>query len=125
MPKISVVFGIFLSVLGLYGYFGMGRVSVTALIPLFIGAPIIILGILSFDEKKIKHSMHAASILMLLGLIGSLYRLAHKVSMENIDGSSIILIIMSMFCIIFLILAINSFIEARKAKKNRLLNEYD
>jgi hypothetical protein len=120
MPKISVVFGILLSVLGLYGYFGMGMVSVTALIPLFIGVPIIILGVLAFDEQKIKHSMHAASVLILLGLIGSLYRLAHKVLLGNIDESSIILILMSAICIIFLILAINSFIEARKVRGKKI-----
>jgi uncharacterized membrane protein len=119
MPKISVVFGILLSVLGLYGYFGMGRVSITALIPLFIGVPIIILGVLAFDENKIKHSMHAASVLILLGLIGSVYRLAHKVILGNIDESSMILILMSVICIIFLILAINSFIEARKAREKK------
>jgi uncharacterized membrane protein len=120
MPKISVVFGILLSVLGLYGYFGMGMVSVSALIPLFIGVPIIILGVLAFDEQKIKHSMHAASVLILLGLIGSLYRLAHKVLLGNIDESSIILILMSAICIIFLILAINSFIEARKVRGKKI-----
>jgi len=119
MPKISVVFGVLLSVLGLYGYFGMGRVSVTALIPLFIGIPIIILGVLAFDENKLKHSMHAASILILLGLIGSVYRLAHKVILGNIDESSMVLILMSVLCIIFLIFAINSFIEARKAREKK------
>ena len=119
MPKISVVFGILLSVLGLYGYFGMGRVSITALIPVFIGIPIIILGVLAFDENKIKHSMHAASVLILLGLIGSVYRLAHKIILGNIDESSIILILMSVLCIIFLILAVNSFIEARKAREKK------
>jgi uncharacterized membrane protein len=120
MPKISVVIGILLVVLGLYGYFGMGMVSVTALIPLFIGIPIVILGILAFDEKKIKHSMHAASVLMLLGLMGSLYRLAHKFLMGgNMDESTMILILMSVICIIFLILAINSFIEAKKARDKK------
>jgi uncharacterized membrane protein len=119
MPKVSVIFGVLLSVLGLYGYFGMGRVSITALIPLFIGVPIIILGVLAFDEKRIKHSMHAASVLVLLGLIGSVYRFLQKVILGNIDGSSIILIIMSVICIIFLILAINSFIVARKAREKK------
>jgi uncharacterized membrane protein len=124
MPKISVFLGFLLSVLGLYGYFGMGEVSITALIPLFIGVPIIILGVLAFDEQRLKHSMHAVSVLILLGLIGCLYRLTHKIIIGNIDGSSIILILMSAICIIFLILAINSFIEARKAReKNRLSNE--
>jgi hypothetical protein len=117
MPKISVVIGILLSVLGLYGYFGMGMVSVTALIPLFIGIPIIILGLIAFDEQKLKHSMHASSVLVLLGLIGSLYRLAHNIILGNLGSSSMILVLMSLICIIFLALAINSFIEARKARK--------
>ena len=119
MPKISVVIGILLSILGLYGYFGMGMVSVTALIPLFIGIPIIILGLFAFDEQKLKHSMHAASVLVLLGLIGSLYRLVHNIILGNIGSSSMILVLMSIICIIFLVLAINSFIEARKAREKK------
>jgi uncharacterized membrane protein len=119
MPKVSIVFGFLLSALGLYGYFGMGRVSITALIPLFIGVPVIILGLLAFNEKRIKDSMHAASVLVLLGLIGSVYRFLQKIIMGNLDGSSLILIIMSVLCIIFLILAINSFIEARKAREKK------
>jgi hypothetical protein len=119
MPKVSIVFGFLLSALGLYGYFGMGRVSITALIPLFIGVPVIILGLLAFNEKRIKDSMHAASVLVLLGLIGSVYRFLQKIIIGNLDGSSLILIIMSVLCIIFLILAINSFIEARKAREKK------
>jgi uncharacterized membrane protein len=119
MPKISVVIGLLLSILGLYGYFGMGMVSVTALIPLFIGIPIIILGLFAFDEQKLKHSMHAASVLVLLGLIGSLYRLAHNIILGNTGSSSMILVLMSIICIIFLVLAINSFIEARKSREKK------
>jgi hypothetical protein len=123
MPKISVAIGIILCVLGLYGYFGTGMVSVTALIPLFIGLPIIILGLLAFDEQKLKHSMHAASVLVLLGLIGSLYRLAHNIILGNIGSSSLILILMSIICIVFLVLAINSFVEARKAREKKQATE--
>jgi uncharacterized membrane protein len=118
MPKISIVLGFLLSVLGLYGYFGMGRVSITALIPLFIGVPVILLGVMAFDDKNIKHSMHAASVLVLLGLIGSVYRFFSKRAIENFDSSSIILLLMIVISLIFLLLAINSFIEARKARKN-------
>ena len=123
MPKTSVVIGIILSVLGLYGYFGMGMVSITALIPLFIGIPIIILGLLAFDEQKLRNTMHAASVLVLLGLIGSLYRLAHNIILGNMGSSSMILVLMSLICIIFLVLAINSFIEARKAREKKLAAE--
>jgi uncharacterized membrane protein len=119
MPKISIVLGFLLSVLGLYGYFGMGRVSITALIPLFIGVIIILLGIMAFDDKRLKHSMHAASVLVLLGLIGSVYRFFSKRALENFDASSIILLIMIVISLIFLLLAINSFIEARKAREKK------
>jgi uncharacterized membrane protein len=123
MPKIAVIFGFLLSILGLYGYYGMGRMSVTALIPLFIGVPVIILGILAFDEKKIKHSMHAASVLILLGLIGSVYRFISKNAISNMDSASLILLIMIVLCVVFLILAINSFIEARKARENKQVSQ--
>ena len=123
MPKISVIFGFLLSILGLYGYYGMGRMSVTALIPLFIGVPVIILGILAFNEKRIKHSMHAASVLILLGLIGSVFRFINKNALSNMDASSLILLIMIVICIIFLILAINSFVEARKAREKRQVSQ--
>jgi uncharacterized membrane protein len=123
MPKIAVIFGFLLSILGLYGYYGMGRMSVTALIPLFIGVPVIILGILAFDEKKIKHSMHAASVLILLGLIGSVYRFISKNAISNMDSASLILLIMIVLCVVFLILAINSFIEARKAREKKQVSQ--
>ena len=123
MPKISVIFGFLLSILGLYGYYGMGRMSVTALIPLFIGVPVIILGILAFDDKKIKHSMHAASVLILLGLIGSVFRFINKNAISNMDVASLILLIMIVICIIFLILAINSFIEARKVREKKQVSQ--
>jgi uncharacterized membrane protein len=123
MPKIAVIFGFLLSILGLYGYYGMGRMSVTALIPLFIGVPVIMLGLLAFDDKKIKNSMHAASVLILLGLIGSVYRFISKNAISNMDSASLILLIMIVLCLVFLILAINSFIEARKARENKQVSQ--
>jgi uncharacterized membrane protein len=123
MPKISVIFGFLLSILGLYGYYGMGEMSITALIPLFIGVPVIILGILAFDEKKIKNSMHTASVLILLGLVGSVYRFISKKAISNMDLASLILLLMIVICVIFLILAINSFIEARKAHEKKQVSQ--
>ncbi len=39
MAKVCIVFGIVLCLLGLGGYFGTGRESVTALIPALFGLP--------------------------------------------------------------------------------------
>ncbi|MEM8857269.1 MAG: hypothetical protein AAGD96_03055 [Chloroflexota bacterium] len=47
---IIIVIGILLIVLGLYGRFGTGTTSMTALIPAFFGIPITILGILDMNS---------------------------------------------------------------------------
>ena len=54
--------------LGLGGYYGSGKVSMTALIPTWLGIPVILCGLLAEMKENLRmHVMHAA---VLLGLIG-------------------------------------------------------
>ena len=71
MPLVTVVFGIILIAMGAGGYFGTGSESVTALIPAFFGVPMVIAGLLARQEKFLKHAMHAAALLALLGAAGA------------------------------------------------------
>ena len=48
MPKISLVVGILLVVQGVGFYVGTSSRSITALIPAFVGLPILVLGIVAF-----------------------------------------------------------------------------
>jgi len=121
MAKISIVFGIILIILGLVSYFGISSESITALIPAFVGVPILILGFLSLNEKYLKHSMHAAAVLMLLGFGGTISGLIKFFKMlggEIFERPLAITIqaIMAVICLMFLVLAIKSFIEARRGK---------
>jgi len=122
MAKISIVFGLILIILGLVSYFGISSESITALIPAFLGVPILILGFLSLNEKYLKHSMHAAAVLMLLGFGGTvsgLIKFFRMLGGEIFERPSAITIqaIMAVICLIFLVLAIKSFIDARRGKK--------
>lgn len=122
MAKVSIVFGLILIILGLVSYFGISSESITALIPAFLGAPILILGFLSLNEKYLKHSMHAAAVLMLLGFGGTvsgLIKFFRMLGGEIFERPSAITIqaIMAVICLIFLTLAIKSFIDARRGKK--------
>ena len=121
MAKVSIVFGLILIILGLVSYFGISSESITALIPAFLGVPILFLGFLSINEKYLKHSMHAAAVLMLLGFGGTvsgLIKFFRMLGGEIFERPSAITIqaIMAVICLMFLVLAIKSFIDARRGK---------
>jgi uncharacterized membrane protein len=119
MPKLSIYSGIVLICVGLLGYFGVKPHSPTALIPTVIGLILIIAGIRALNEKNLKQAMHIAAIMTLLGLIGSLMRLIPSVVVGNITAAFPFLFITFVVCLIFLIFAVRSFIEARKARENK------
>ena len=121
MAKISIIFGLILIILGLISYLGISSESITALIPTFLGIPVLILGFLALNEKYLKHAMHGAAVLMLLGFagtIGGLIKFFQMLGGEVFERSSAITIqaIMAMICMIFLIFAIKSFVDARRKK---------
>jgi len=121
MAKISIIFGLILIILGLISYLGISSESITALIPTFLGIPVLILGFLALNEKYLKHAMHGAAVLMLLGFagtIGGLIKFFRMLGGEVFERSSAITIqaIMAIICMIFLIFAIKSFVDARRKR---------
>ena len=121
MAKISITFSIILIILGLISYFGISSESITALIPTFLGIPVLILGLLGLNEKYLKHAMHGAAVLMLLGFggtVGGLIKFFRMLGGEVFERPSAITIqaIMALICLVFLILAIKSFIDARRKR---------
>jgi len=121
VPKLTVVYGVALIALGLYGYFGSGQASVTALIPAFFGLPIAIAGLLAARENLRKHAMHAAAALALLGTIGAARGIPGLVKIlggEEVErpiavASQSILFFLSL---IFVLLCVRSFMLARKSQ---------
>ncbi len=122
MPKLATVLGIILILLGLIAYFGLSAESVTALIPTFFGIPFLILGLLGQKENLRKHTMHAAAALAVIGFLGTVRGLFQFISIlggTQVERSDAVTVqaIMSVLCLLFVILAVKSFIDARKAQK--------
>jgi len=110
--------------MGLYGYFRISSESITALIPTFFGVPLLILGWLGLNEKYIKHTMHIAAVLNLLGFAGTVSGLIKFVKMnggaETARPAAVtVQAIMAILCLVFLIFAVKSFIGARRAKREK------
>ncbi|MCC7052383.1 MAG: hypothetical protein IT355_03890 [Gemmatimonadaceae bacterium] len=119
MPIVTIVAGGLLTVLGLLSYFMSVSHSLTALIPLAIGIPLEACGALALRPELRKHAMHGAAGLALLGVLGSapgavaLLRL-----LAGEDGAVVALAAgaqaaMFVICLLFLILCIRSFMNAR------------
>jgi uncharacterized membrane protein len=121
MPTVSIMFGIILIIIGIIGYFGLGSQSITALIPAFLGLPVLILGILGLNENRLKTTMHIASVLMLLGLLGTfngVIKFFNMIGGTQVERPEAIIVqtIMALLSFVFLVFAVKSFIDARRKK---------
>jgi hypothetical protein len=111
-----------LIVLGVGLYLGSGRGSVTALIPAFFGVGFAVCAALATTAHRRKHAMHAAAVLALLGVGGSARGIPD--ALELLGGESVERpaaawgqVAMMLLCLAFLVLAVRSFVAARRARK--------
>lgn len=119
MPSTAIGCGLALILVGIAGYvWGMlgGRASVTALIPAFFGLVIALLGALANSRESLrKHMMHAALLVALIGFIIPTFRLLSNLSGLTLSPAVISQAAMALLCLIFLILGIQSFVNARRS----------
>ena len=119
MPNTAILFGRLLIVLGVIGYgygFYTGNASPTALIPSIFGLILMVLGHLSNAKENLrKHLMHVAVLVGLIGFIVPLIRIFSKINEFSLTFASAMLISMSVLCLAFVVLCVQSFIAARRA----------
>jgi hypothetical protein len=122
----TMVIGVILAILGVFCFvfwrqLGAPQQSVTALIPTFVGVPMLVLGWLglALPEQR-KHVMHAAVVLSLLGFLMSLGRfLAVELNPAKriFRGGMQAVLLMAVLCGLHVVLGVRSFIAARKARE--------
>jgi hypothetical protein len=122
MPKTAIIVGIMLVLLGIVSFLLSGGQSWTALIPTAFGLILIALGLVARREKSRKDAMHAAAAVGLIALLGSvsgflkLFTLLRGGEVQR-PAAVISQSIMFALSAIFVGLAVNSFIEARKNRE--------
>ncbi len=125
MPSTSIFFGFLLILLGVFGYgYGMlnGNASPTALIPAIFGVLLIVFGALARSRENLRrHLMHAAVVVGLLGFLATVSSFFKIPAL--LDGTAerpaavITQALMAVICLVFVILCVKSFIDARKQVK--------
>ena len=110
-----------LILLGAVGYFGWEAIgadkqSITAAIPAFVGVLMLIGGIIALKNNM--HGMHVAVTASLLGAVAGLGRFGMSAAKGELSGPTPVLVgLMAVICGIFTVLAVRSFIAARKARE--------
>ena len=118
MPSTSIACGTLLILIGILGYIaGMlhGTPSLTALIPAAFGIILFLLGFVARMRDGLrKHLMHAAVLVALLGFIMTAGRLLSRLSELTYSAAVVSQVSMALVCLLFVILAIKSFADARR-----------
>lgn len=121
MAKLTIVVANILILMGVGGYLASDMVSMTALIPAFIGAPLEVLGWLALAESRRKHAMHGAAMVALLGFLGSVPGLLKVGSLLSGQAERPMAVgmqsAMAILLGIYIALCVRSFIAARKARE--------
>ncbi len=121
MATTTIGFGVALVVLGLAGYFGTDRISITALIPAVFGALLILFGALARDDKRRKMAMHIAVTVGLLGFLGTasgLVDLPTVISGGTVARPAAVVSksIMAVLMAVYVAMCVKSFIDARRRR---------
>lgn len=120
MPSTAMVSGILLILLGIIGYvFGMmhNAASLTALIPAAFGLALLSLGAAARQKESLRmHLMHAAVLIALFGFLIPAWRVLSTISNFVMSTAIVSQLAMALICLTFVILSINSFINARRSR---------
>jgi hypothetical protein len=121
VPAITLALGVALIILGLAGYFLTAAVSMTALIPAAFGLVIALAGLIARDDRKRKHAMHAAVLIALLGLLGSVRGVLQIGDVFNGTAARPAAVvsqtIMAVLTLGYIAIAVRSFIRARASRR--------
>lgn len=118
MSGTSIAIGMMLILVGVVGYvIGMtsGAASFTALIPAVFGVLLAVLGaVAAMKDSLRKHVMHVAVLIALVGFIVPLIRLLPRLGELTLSAAVISQVLTSALCLIFVVLAVRSFVAARR-----------
>ena len=113
MVKVTKLVGAILVVVGVVAYVATGFASVTALLPALLGLVIGVLGVVAARIDAGQHAIHAALVVALLGLLGSLQPLG---GLADADPAAITSLVTVLVLAVYLALGVRSFVSARRAR---------
>lgn len=114
MSRWTIVFGLLLVPIGVSSYYFTGAEQPTALIPAVLGVAMFVCGVVAAQEAMRMLAMHVAALIGVIGFVGpvaTIFKDAANTAAVLSKGFT------SALCLMFVMMCINSFLEARRARK--------
>lgn len=112
MTKLTLALGGVLIVLGIAAYVVTGAESITAMLPAFLGVPILIAGLVAQAKPDVhRHAVHAALLFAVVGAIGSL----GGVFRGEFGTAAVVSLLTIVLCLAYVAVGVRSFIAARRS----------
>jgi hypothetical protein len=122
MAPITLLFAVTYILLGVGGFVMTGSAHKTALIPCAFGVLFVLFGLMAFKENMRKHAMHGAVLIALLAFLGTAKALPHLPDLFRGTAEKPAAIITQSLnaglSLLYIILAVRSFIQARRARSS-------
>ena len=122
MSSTTLAFAFAYLLLGFTGFVLTGSTHKTALIPCIFGILFLVFGLLARKDNLRKHMMHAAVLIALLAFLGTARSLPHLPELFNGTAEKPASIITQSLnaglSLLYIILAVRSFIQARRARSS-------
>jgi len=121
MPAITVLVAVLLIAVGLGGFVASGGQAWTALIPAGLGALLAVAAVVSRAPRARMHAMHAAVLVALIGFVGTVggtLQLPALLAGQPVARPLAVVAksLTALLCLAYVIVAVRSFIEARRAR---------
>lgn len=118
MTAVTRTVGAALIAIGVIAYVVSDAASWTALLPAMLGLVVLVLGLAAGREPLHRHAIHAALVVALLGLLGSLQRALPLLTGGDPDRpvaawASLATVVVTL---VYLVLGVRSFVSARRAR---------
>ena len=121
MARVGIIFGLMLCGLTILGLIATPQKSPSEFLPLMFGIPIFFCGIVGLNPHRLKHSMHGAAAIGLIGLVIGV-SLAIYTGARLPDGQQIntyvfrVVTVMSVLCFAYVAACVTSLVQMRSRK---------
>ncbi len=112
----TILFGLLLVAVGVGGYYVTGAQQPTALIPAVLGVAMFVCGVVAAQGAMRMLAMHVAALIGLIGFVGPVVTIVKDISSAANTAAVLSKGFTSALCLMFVMMCINSFLEARRAR---------
>jgi len=113
MHRWTILFGLLLVAIGLGGYYFADAKQPMALIPAVLGIAMFVCGVVAAQGAMRRLAMHVAALIGMIGFVGPMVTI-----FNDITNTAEVLAkgLTSALCLMFVLMCVNSFLEARRAR---------